>query len=688
MRHARRAFTLIELLTVMAISAILMGLIVVPLMQSFNLTRLAQTYAAVQSTARQVADRIAREVSNGSSVRDNSGTAGMVAVVVPGQDGAPTEVLLPYAKIDIVDPAAGDPSAVRDGAFVNPDTGKADPTMSVPRGQAVLPAMPGLSVTRYFIGLAEPLTTAPDGSVAPGRYANPYDGLLMAKSGERDNLYVLYRAQAPVYRRNATTGRVEPNTDLFDFDAANQPVLDDPFFFVLRAAEVGTPAGTTKIARIRQWLRYANVVTELNRFDSIQPVYNKATRAVSYDGNVPRILPLVQFKPTQLSREPAAGMVAIRLGEESDSMASYGPDVYRTEFGAWVDAAIRHYAYDAGQTTGPYQVGRFGAGVPGFSVFGYDPGAGGSDLTGGTELFDVSAYAEAVALGTPYPFGAAIAAANGRSAWLGDVTLRNLFAPFTVNAKSGRIVTSFGVDEIGDWDHGGTNNWPTTPAGDTIGPAGAGANPQFTDPTRGVNNAFNKHYLERENLRGVLHRFIDLRVTPGAGSVASPLHPDPTIGFRRARIVPGSEVVIGPDQNPGANYGRPVRYTRTTREPGRNQYRINYNDLPEPDYSLFGLANPPTDYDPSDFVSSVFQPRFKVGYVQLNSDPAEPLPSGNIEVFYRFQFSQRRDVFEVDYDTRQVMSVLLTIRSYPQSSYPEPQAVTLTATGTVRNFTR
>lgn len=687
MRRIRQAFTLIELLTVMAISAILMGLIVVPLMQSFNLTRLAQTYAAVQSTARQVADRIAREIGNGSSVRDNSGTAGMVAVVVPGQDGTPTEVLLPYAKIDIVDPAAGDPSAVRDGAFINPDTGKADPTMSVPRGQAVLPAMPGLSVTRYFIGLAEPLATAADGSVVPGRYANPYDGLLMAKGGQRDNLYVLYRAQAPVYRRNPGTGRVEPNTDLFDFDAANQPVLDDPFFFVLREVEVGTPAGTAKIARIRQWQRYANIVTELNRFDSIQPVYNKATRAVSYDGNVPRLIPLVQFKPTQLSREPASAMVAIRLGEESDSMASYGPDVYRTEFGAWVDAAVRHYAYDAGQATGPYQVGRFGVGAPGFSVFLYNPSSGGSDLTSGTELFDVSAYSDAVAMGGSYPFRAGVEAANGRSAWLGDATLHDYFAPFTVNAKSGRILTSFGVDEAGEWYDSG-NNWPTAATGDTVGPAGATGNPQFTDPTRGINNAFNKHYLENENLRGVLHRFVDLRVVDGSGTVLRPLHPDPTIGFRRARIVPGSEVVFGPDQNPGANYGQPVRYTRTTREPGRNQYRINYNDLAEPDYSLFGLANPPADYDPNNFVSAVFQPRFKVGYLQLNSDPASPLPSGNLQVFYRFQFSQRRDVFEVDYDTRQVMSVLLTIRSYPQSSYPEPQAVTLTATGTVRNFTR
>jgi hypothetical protein len=172
------------------------------------------------------------------------------------------------------------------------------------------------------------------------------------------------------------------------------------------------------------------------------------------------------------------------------------------------------------------------------------------------------------------------------------------------------------------------------------------------------------------------------------------------MGVPRARIVPGSEVVYGPDQNPGPNYGRTVRYVRVTGTPGPNEYRINYVDQPEPDYAVAfpGYAVPPAAYTPSDFMSAVIQPRFKAGYLQLNSDPNVPLPNSQIKVSYRFQFTgaQRNnvagtagtDIFAVDYDTRQLISVLLTMRNYPQSNLPNPQTVTLRATATVRNAIR
>ncbi len=178
-------------------------------------------------------------------------------------------------------------------------------------------------------------------------------------------------------------------------------------------------------------------------------------------------------------------------------------------------------------------------------------------------------------------------------------------------------------------------------------------------------------------------------MTPNADGTPSPLHPDPAIGFPRASIVPGSEVVIGPDQNPGPHYGQPIRYTRTTGEPGPNQYRINYTDLREPDdYGLLGLSNPPATYDPNDLVSAVIQPRYKAGYLQLNSDPNVPLPTGNIRVTYRFQFTAPGDSVTVDYDSRRIVEILLTMRNFPQTAEPNPQSVTLRATATVRNFLR
>src|SRR3954466_6952306 len=99
------AFTLVELLTVIAISAILITLIIVPLIQGFNLTRQGQAIAEAQDRARLISDRIAVEIGNAAGVRDNTGYKGSITVVVPGklvgtvQPDVP--VTLPYGKLDI-----------------------------------------------------------------------------------------------------------------------------------------------------------------------------------------------------------------------------------------------------------------------------------------------------------------------------------------------------------------------------------------------------------------------------------------------------------------------------------------------------------------------------------------------------------------------------------------------------------
>jgi hypothetical protein len=50
--------------------------------------------------------------------------------------------------------------------------------------------------------------------------------------------------------------------------------------------------------------------------------------------------------------------------------------------------------------------------------------------------------------------------------------------------------------------------------------------------------------------------------------------------------------------------------------------------------------------------------------------------------------TESSDVFAVDYDTRQVIDVNLTIRNYPQTTLPTSQTVTLKGSATVRNFIR
>jgi prepilin-type N-terminal cleavage/methylation domain-containing protein len=716
--RSRKAFTLIELLTVLAITAVLLTLIVYPVIRSFDFVRTAQGFADAQDKARSLIERISREISNSAAVRDNFGRRGEIAVVVPGENGTPVTVSLPYAKLDIVKPAEGDPTLRGPGgAFINPKTGREDPTLNSPLGQVVLPVTPGNTIRRYFIGLRDPFLP----------YTNPYDGLLMARSGQRDNLFVLYMIEVQPYIW--ANGRYVVNNEFFfdqdrDADPATSgPLFDDPGFFdpnvalpgYTQAPFAGQPADPTKADMVRNWRNRARIVTEVSRYDMVVPLFNRQTRRPIYDNNVPRLIPLVQFKPTSIGGEATEGMAAVRLGTESDNMQALSPDVYRTRYGAWSKLLVR--MFPAGfnpQAATSYNVG---AAIPGvdptktyFTVLYYDPTVMTSEIADGIPLFNSDFYLDLVRQNARFPFSQATVGANL------NATTRPFFVPFVADMQSGKLITSFAISELGDPNQSRVDLNPTQSSGQAV--------PFSTDPSLGgnwndpifqpsnasyqINQNFNKIWREQTtagspinyNLLPNIHRFIDLRVVPFSDGTDSPLYPDPARGFARARIVPGSEIVTGPDQNPGPNFGQPVRYTRVTREPGPNQYRINYVDLPEPtnpvtnavDYSVLapGLPNPPAIYDPNDFTSAIIQPRFKAGYIQLNSDPNVPLPggTGNITVSYRFQFNGSKDIFTADYDSRQLMGINLTIRNYPQSTNPNPQMVTLKGAATVRNVLR
>ncbi|MFQ3586137.1 MAG: prepilin-type N-terminal cleavage/methylation domain-containing protein [Fimbriimonadaceae bacterium] len=697
-RHSRlrsAGFTLVELLTVMAITAVLLTLVILPVIQSFNLTREAEGFSEAQEKARRLVERISREISQSAGVLDPGPTRGQLAVEVPGRNGAAIPpVILEFATVDLVRPAAGDPTRGPSGAFVNPDTGREDPTLRAPKGQVVLPVTPGSTIVRYWIGLRDPF--------APNGYNNPYDGLLMARNAQRDNLFVLYRAEVEPFVLRP--GGFVLNDEFFEPDPTTivngvaQPLIHDPYFFLPGYDRTGAPiTGAERAAkerRVAAWRNRATIQTEISRFDMIQAVYDKGTRRVTYDGDVPRILALIQFRPAALAGETASGMTATRLSEETEAREVQGPDVFETRYGAWSQAVVRLFpdGWSSGQ---PYTVGRRTSTPAGFReiVHLYD-GTGGGDLVGGVPQFDATLYGLIVRNSLPYPFSNSIVPAG-----VADPANRARFRAFYADARGGRVTTSFSIEEVGET--GVTSfrpdrNLPTTSTGDPFSPlndpapaalgtpAGTPSNAAYE-----INRSFNAIWQSQPGLRPNIHRFIDLRVRPQADGVTpSPLHPDPNIGFAQARIVAGSEVVIGPDQNPGPNYGLPVRYTRTTGNPGPNQYRINYTDLREPDYTALGLTPPPANYTPGDFMSAVFQPRFRAGYIQLNSDPNVPLPAGNIVVSYRFQFTGAGDTVTVNYDTRQLMTVLLTIRNYPQSTLPNPQTVTLQATATVRNVLR
>lgn len=757
-------------MTVMAITAILMTIITIPIVQSFNLTRAAQGFADAQERARQLIDTITRECTNAAGVRENSGDLGAVDVVVPGLNGATEIVRLYNTKLDLMMPSSGEP--VYDpatGALKNPNrlinpsgnpndpnNWKIDPTMRTPIGQVTLPTATGFRLVRYFVGLRNPFGKDPGTGQASelygANYNNPYDSIMVRGQGQ-DNLYVLYRAEVD-FRTLDRTNPANPiwriNTALFpDLNGDGFPDLDDPSFFRQYQPGEARPSGgpaysaadrQAKANLIKEWQKRSRIVTEISRYDMIQPLYDRATFKAIYDGNVPRIQPLVQFKPGRVASEPVEGSMVVRAGLEFENADKMGPDRMRTKFGSWSNALVRTWpsqlsltapsqTFAAWQPGTPYEIGRtrYAGGVAaGFSLFDFQNI--GSESSDGVETFDVSAYSYASSIdpgaktGTPqadwFPFSYAVNQANARSGWLSDAAVRSRFIPYALAANSGEVRASFGIDEVGTGGTAinGADNRPVsfsgadqTPAEAPAVAAGSWTNAQYSpsSPTSEVNSRFNVMYKNWATLCPSLgidscRRFIDLRFLPCNDGTSSPLNP--LVGFPRARIVPGSEIVIGPNQNPGPEYGQPVRYTRVGQDSvgnvvvGRNQYTINYVDRADSsrynELGFPGVSTDPTTYQATNFAYAVLQPRFKVGYLEFCSDPTIPIPVGssgrpwNISVYYRFQFTESSDVFAVDYDTRQMMDTTLTIRNFPQSTLPNAQTVTLHGSARVRNVTR
>lgn len=765
----RRAFSLIELLTVIAISSILLTIIAIPLIQSFNLTKVGQSFADAQDRARIIIDRVTREISTSVGVRDNTGDRGAVDVWLPGRDGSEQFVRLYNSKLDILMPQAGDPLRGPNGALLNPNllkdpngdptdpaNWKEDPTLKTPVGQVSLPATTGFRLVRYFIGLRSPFARNSDNRAA---YANPYNTVMNFANRTPENLYVLYRAEVDFKRWDSSRGQWVLNSELFGTDPARgTSVLDDPAFFV--------PDGTAvKASRIRAWLRQSRILTDVSRYDAIEPVLDKATYKAVYDGNVPRVLSLVQFRPTRVANEPAEGQVAVRTNEEFEGAAKMGSDNFRTKYGGWTNESVRSYPstrndaepwkpWTAWRAPGVFHVAKDHAvsGRTTFSILSQlDPTEGANEV----EVFDISAYNEAkratpgVGLNytdlsdaakkrSAFPFSFAVEEAHSRSGWKANRQLQAAFSPFAAQARLGQVQASFGIEEVGtdgidryplapsEWKNKsvfsiGRDNRPYVVISGNPNPFIPNQDPEPPSKTAWTKTAFSPSSDESDINRrfNVLwnswnflfptsvrlarqqhcKRFLDLRFVNLSDGTKSPLNPE--LGWNRVRIVPGSEVIIGPDQirpyaaNGAANY---VRYNRVSPNStgnvivGPNEYAINYVDRPEPSKDAFddlGLVWPnPNVYTPGSFESAILQSKFKAGYVEFNSDPNSPLPAGNLYVYYRFQFTEAADVFSVDYDTRQVVDVSLTVKNYPSAQLPNAQTVTLRGSSTARNFVR
>ena len=124
-----------------------------------------------------------------------------------------------------------------------------------------------------------------------------------------------------------------------------------------------------------------------------------------------------------------------------------------------------------------------------------------------------------------------------------------------------------------------------------------------------------------------------------------------------ARVVPGSEEVIGPDQTPtAASAGQRVRYARVPLSlgtPGLNQYKIDY----------------------------------ETGEMWFASGLNEDLPPGTVYISYKFHNNERDDVVKADYTTKGLLTITFGMRVYDPNS-GKTHLMELTDTVHVRNVGR
>ena len=309
--NPRRAFTLIEILVVIALTAVLFALLIIPLVSALNYTRQAQLVTAAQDAARSTRERITRELSSAVFVFDGTSHPFQVPAGTtpnPGDDrytnfldlqilnktGGSVVAHAYNAKLDFVMPKLNDDSGK---ATVDPTTNEPIAYTQSQNGSAIIsnpslifPLAAGTTMIRYFVGLKDP--------------SKPYNNTREGKAnGSNDNTYILYRAQFQPYIKNPGGPGVVPNLALFaarpNANGTSIPELDDPDFFrYISAGEIDwlddnhNTYGVTTLTgqdvtshnnRVDKWMQIAKPVIPGPNVDLLLLPHN-ADNTLAYDG--------------------------------------------------------------------------------------------------------------------------------------------------------------------------------------------------------------------------------------------------------------------------------------------------------------------------------------------------------------------------------------------------------------------
>lgn len=343
--RVQRGFTMTELLVVIAITGILLGLLFVPIIQGFNLTRKAQNQIQAQTQSRTGLQQLARELGQAVYVFDNTTTPVYFplkfAVNVLGNNAAtpsrpwvngtnvfPAPVL--FTKIDFI------PS----GRLAS--TGTKDPTTNDAIGGSSIrfPLAPGTRMVRYFIGLKDNTRpyqnvyqlrthSALTASAAGGTTEFPFgnDGGL--------NPFVLYRVEFDP----SDTKLINPAN--FSSAVPDGAGLNDPnFFYNYNPA----PNGQSYAAN---WKAIASPVIDGPNQDLLTWVKDDAGDLML---NTP-FRPLVSFAPGSIVGDVATpGFLTASASEVPNAV----PTIYSAQKGNWtLPAAVSIFRAATRGAAGP-----------------------------------------------------------------------------------------------------------------------------------------------------------------------------------------------------------------------------------------------------------------------------------------------------------------------------------------------
>ena len=669
---ARRGFTLIELIVVIAVTTVLFSLLIIPLIAALRFNQQAQSVTASQDAARITRERLTRELGSAVFVFDGTSHPFQAATIAPGDDRytnfldleipglngagkyASTIAHAYNAKLDFVLPKANttgttDPTTGDQVAYRQSDNGSA--IISSPA--LIFPPAPGTTMVRYWIGLKNP--DAP--------YNNVRERL---GPGSTDNTYILYRAQFQPYIKDAATGKLVTNTDLFAPTAANAnlPELDDPDFFrTVTTSDVNWLSAShdnylaAEVAdhntRVENWKAIAKPVIPGPNVDLLALPHN-TDNTLTYDktqafngvtaahsgtahdpvkgGTYPIVNTTVTFRPGTVSGDATPGTTASYTDQGavavSENGFGYTPTVYTTSNKSWslpYHVSVYPANFDGGNTTddrGVYYDTQMASssGVVASTTLMVSVGdvleyrhVGSVDITG-TLVYDVTQ-------GFPVQVGA-----MGSGYAIGSTN----FIPMFISPDTGTITFAAASLPNGPADrYSRAWNYPVPPVSDN-------GLIDLTHPTGGNGTVPDSPLTD----------------TYTSEDTAAP----PVTGVANAHIVPGSLRVFGPDQKPGPGYGVSVPYqeiqpnSTNSETLGDNQFSINYAK---------GLLHVKTDIsNPSSGSISViyqYQANMTLQTPVDSKGNAAPLSADNPYLPMQVK---------VDYQTRDLIDVSLGVRIY------------------------